>query len=156
MQTVEEVLQTALEMERQGRTYYLQAARRVKDPVIKATLEALAHDEEIHEHVIRRYYEAVRKHAGWPDVSNHVSAPQPARQRIQQIIEQTAGQIGEDETYAEVYEKARELELKSRDYYREQADKAEDRELVKFFRFLAGMEQTHLEVLGLLLQGIQE
>ena len=156
MQSVDEVLQAALEMERQGRAYYLQAARRVKDPVIRATLEALAHDEEIHEHVIRRYYEAVRKQAGWPDISADVTAPQPAKQRIQEIMDQTAGQIGEDDAYADVYEKARELELKSRDYYREQADQAEDRELVKFFRFLAGMEQTHLEVLGLLLQGIEE
>lgn len=156
MQSVEEVLQTAMEMERQGRAYYLQAARRVSDPVIRATLEALAHDEEIHEHVIRRYYEAVRNQAGWPEVSNDLPAPQPARQRVQQIMESTAGQIGKDATYADVYEKARELELKSRDYYREQADAAEDRELVKFFRFLAGMEQTHLEVLGLLLQGIEE
>ena len=156
MQSVDEVLQAALEMERQGRAYYLQAARRVKDPVIRATLEALAHDEEIHEHVIRRYYEAVRKQAGWPDISADVPAPQPAKQRIQEIMEQTAGTIGEDDAYADIYQKARELELKSRDYYREQADQAEDRELVKFFRFLAGMEQTHLEVLGLLLQGIQE
>lgn len=154
MQSVEDALRTALEMERQGRAYYLQAARRVSDPVIKATLEALAHDEEIHEHVIRRYYEAVRNQAGWPDVCTDLPPPQPAKVRIQQIMEETASQIGEDAAYAQVYERARDLELKTRDYYREQADQAEGPELVQFFRFLAGMEQTHLEVLGLLLQGM--
>jgi rubrerythrin len=152
MPMLDEIFQTALEFERRGREYYLQAARRVRDVAIKAVLQALAHDEELHESVIRRYYQALQRTEGWPELDEELPRPTPARQRVEQIVAETAGSISADASYAGVYEQARELELRSRDFYRQQAEAVEDGAAVKFFRFLAGMEQTHLEMLGLLLE----
>lgn len=154
--TLAEALETALEFERRGRSYYRAGASRVKNEVIQAVLYALAHDEELHESLIRRFYEAMQRSAGWPDVSPDLPPPQPARQRIEDIMQQTAGSLSDDPNYVEVYEHARDLEAASRDFYRDLSDKAEDRELLKFLRFLAGMEQTHLEMLGLLLTATRE
>lgn len=154
--TLPEALETAIEFERQAGAYYRAGAARVKNEVIAATLYALARDEELHETLIRRFYEALQKTAGWPDVSRDLPPPQPARQRIEAIVQQTAGRLGADPTYVEIYERARDLEAASRDFYRDLSEKVQDRELVKFLRFLAGMEQTHLEMLGLLLAATRE
>ncbi|MCX7599482.1 MAG: ferritin family protein [Armatimonadetes bacterium] len=154
--TLAEALETALEFERRGRAYYRSGAARVKNDVIKAVLYALAHDEELHEGLIRRFYEAMQRSAGWPDVSKDLPPPLPARQRIEAIMQQTAGNLSEDPSYIDVYEHARELEAASRDFYRDLSEQAQDRELLKFLRFLAGMEQTHLEMLGLLLAATRE
>lgn len=158
MQNLLEVLQVAVQFERRGRQAYLDAARRTENPVIQAVLKALADDEEAHERMIRRYYQALERQEGWPDPDTHMPVPQPARQRVEEIISQTVGAagIGSDPAFLEVYEAAREMELQSRDYYRAQADATEDAQLVKFFRFLAGMEQTHLEMLGMLVEATRE
>lgn len=154
--TLAEAFETAIEFERRGRAYYRASAARVKNEVIAAVLYALANDEELHESLIRRFYEALHRSAGWPDVSGDLPPPQPARQRIEAIVEQTAGTLTPDPTYLEVYERARDLEAASRDFYRDLSEKAQDREVLKFLRFLAGMEQTHLEMLGLLLAATRE
>jgi rubrerythrin len=156
MVSLDEVLTTALNFEREGRRVYLDAARRVRDAVIAAVLEALANDEQMHETMIRRYYEAMERHEDWPEADIEAAAQQPAKQRIEEIVQKTAGSIGPDETFISVYEKARDLELQSRDFYRTQADSTDDRELVKFFRFLAGMEQTHLEMLSMLVNATRD
>lgn len=154
--TLPEAFETAIEFERRGRACYRAGAARVKNEVIAAVLYALARDEELHESLIRRFYEALQKTAGWPEVSGDLPAPLPARQRIEAIVEQTAGSLSNDPAYIEIYEHARDLEAASRDFYRDLSEKAEDRELLKFLRFLAGMEQTHLEMLGLLLAATRE
>jgi len=154
--TLAEAFETAIEFERQGRAYYRASAARVKNEVIAAVLYSLARDEELHESLIRRFYEALQKTAGWPDVSADLPPSQPARQRIEAIVAQTAGTLSQDPGYLEVYEHARDLEAASRDFYRDLSEKAQDREVLKFLRFLAGMEQTHLEMLGLLLAATRE
>lgn len=156
MVSVSELFSVALEFEREGHRVYLEAARRATDLVVRAVLSSLAQDEHAHETLIRRYYQALERGEGWPQPNSEVSTSAPARQRIQAIVEETAGAIGPDETFLGVYERARDLELKSRDFYRAQADAVQDRQLVKFFRFLAGTEQTHLEMLGMLIDATRE
>ncbi len=156
MEDLTEVLAAAIEMEREGRQAYLNAARRMKDPVIAAVLQALAEDENHHERMIRQYYEALERSQGWPHLEPDTNASQPARQRIEQIVQETGERIGPDASFLEVYEVAREMELQTRDYYRSQADATDDPQLVKFFRFLAGMEQTHLEMLSMLVESTRE
>ncbi len=156
MVSVSELFSVALDFEREGRRVYLEAARRATDPVVQAVLSSLAQDEHVHETLIRQYYQALERSEGWPQPNGEVFASIPARRRIQAIIEETAGAIGPDETFLGVYERARDLEQKSRDFYRAQADATQDRQLVKFFRFLAGTEQTHLEMLGMLVDATRE
>jgi len=155
MQTVAETLQAALELERRGRQLYLEVADRVVDPVIKAVLVALANDEQAHENVISRYYHALEKHQAWPAVDSGLK-PGTSIKRIKQILEGTAGKIGTDATFLSVYESARDLELRSRDFYRSQANAADDRQVVELFRFLASLEQAHLEALELVVEATRK
>jgi rubrerythrin len=155
MQNVAEVLKTAIELEHRGREFYMDAAGRADDPVVRAVLTALAHDEESHERVIRSFYQALERTEGWPEVPADI-ASSPARERVAEIARQTAGRIGPDATYTSVYETARDMEQKSYDFYGSNADEAEDTDVAKFLRFLATVENTHLEMLDVLLESVRQ
>jgi rubrerythrin len=149
-------LLTAVEMERRGHDYYVESAARVQDRVMASVLEALAHDEEQHQSLIKRYYGALQRSEGWPAPTAEAEAPAPARERIDEIMRASVGAIGPDASYLDIYEHAHGLELGSRDYYRGLADETDDPALVKFFRFLAGVEQTHLDMLAMVLDATRE
>ena len=111
-----ESLQTALEMERRGRSFYLDAADRAQDKIVKSVLVDLANDEEAHEQAISRFYQALEKHQAWPSSEGETS-PAHVPERVKTIVETTAGSIGPDATFLGVYETACGLEVKSRDFY---------------------------------------
>jgi len=149
MEQLVESLQTALEMERQGRRFYVDAADRARDQIVAAILTALADDEASHEEIILRYYNALAKTADWPLPDSTEGEPGA---RVTGIVESTVGAVKPDATFMSVYETARELEIKSRDFYQELSRKAEDRRLVEFMGFLARVEQAHLYAIETILR----
>lgn len=151
MDNVTDVLHTAIEMERQGHQYYHQAANRIDDPMIRLILDALAKDEAEHLMVISRYYTALEHGKEWPSADNTMHPPKEASARIGEILRETAGTIGPDAGFTTMYDTARDLELKSRDYYQTCADSTVDEAARRFLLFLTALENTHLEMLGMLL-----
>ena len=141
----------ALEMERKGREFYFDAADRVEDRVVQSILVALARDEEAHESVISRYYQALERQKNWPAVEGDLDAMKSSHDQVSETIEATVSKIGKDATFLSVYEVARDLEHRSYDFYQARASEADDRDVREFFRFLAGVEQVHLTTLELLL-----
>lgn len=141
MEQLVESLQTALEMERQGRRFYQDAADRAQDEIAATILIALADDEAAHEEIILRFYNALVKTADWPSPESVEGEPGA---RVNGIVESAVGAVKPDATFISVYETARELEIKSRDFYQELSGRAEDRRLAQFLAFLARVEQAHL------------
>lgn len=156
MNDVAQVLMTALEMERLGREYYLKAADKVNDTVIESVLISLADDEKAHESVLSRYYEALEDSKGWPEINANLHIPADAEKRLCDIIEQTAGAIGPDDTFLSVYETARDLEQKSIEFYRSEADKSSDKKAIELYKFLLNVEDIHIKMLDLLLKSTRE
>lgn len=152
MNSLGQVLQAALEMERKGREYYFTAAEKVEDPTIGAILISLAHDEEDHERVINSYYNAMMESKGWPVVDRELPPSADAERRIMKIVDEIAGSIVPNETFIGVYETAREMEMHSRDFYRAGEEETSDMEIIEFFRFLARIEGIHMGMLDILLQ----
>lgn len=153
MSTIAESLHTAVEMERLGRQFYIEAADRVRDGVLQSIMVALARDEEAHERIIRRYYEALKRQKGWPGAGEGVADLRSSNDEVKQIVETTIGGIGADATFLSIYEKARDLEVRSRDFYSARAGEAATRDEREFFEFLAGVEAIHLNTLELVLEG---
>jgi rubrerythrin len=156
MGNIAESLQTALEMERRGREYYFRTAEDVADPVVKSVLLSLAHDEIAHENVINSYYDALQHSQGWPTVDAAIRAPARALDRIGRVIDEVGNKIGADPTFLSAYEGAREMELRSREFYSQQLDSADDEMVRKLFSFLLSMEQIHLQMLELLIESIRD
>ena len=156
MTSLPEAFKTALEMEQRGHDYYLSSAERLKDPVLASVMEALASDELQHLSLIRRYYEALERSEHWPTPTAETEAPVEARQRIDEILRGSVGAVSPDDSYLEIYQHAHDLELGARDYYRGLGAETDDATLGKFFHFLATVEQTHLDMLSMVLSATRE
>lgn len=157
MSSLPEALQTALELEQKGHDYYLAGAAKLKDSVMAAVLEALAADETQHQNLVSRYYKALQRSEGWPQPTVEAEAPVSAKERVEAIVAASVGAVEPDDSYTHIYARARELEIAARDFYRGMVDEAgEDEALAKFFRFLAGVEHTHLQMLSMVLETTRE
>jgi rubrerythrin len=130
------------------------AANRAKDPVLKAVLESLAHDEDAHVQVVTKYYKAVEHGQGWADADIRLPAPKEASERVKEIVGELAATSGPDATYLSVYNAAREFEQRSFDFYHESEENTSDEDAKHFFRFLAGIEKSHLDMLNTLIQSM--
>jgi len=153
---VAQLLKTAAGLERRGMEHYTAAAERLTDPVLEAVCRSLAADERTHAQMIRQFYEALRKTEGWEPPASALAEPPAARERLEQIMENTAAKIGPDMSYAEVYESARDLEQRSYDFYSSMAEGQSDPALLKFLRFLMNVENVHMEMLDALLEATRQ
>lgn len=149
MEKLAEALQTAIQMEREGRDTYLSAADQVTDVSAKTVLLELAQDEEEHERLITSYYHALQSHQGWP-APEAEDRPLDLPERVKQMLQEAATRLEHSHTNPEIYDSALESELQARDFYLSQSNTADDRRLIEFFRFLARVEATHAKALELL------
>ncbi len=63
-----EILQSAMNMEKDGREFYLKAAQNSQSDVARNLFEVLAKEEIVHQEVISEIYEALKSGNQWPDV----------------------------------------------------------------------------------------
>ncbi|MCP4611896.1 MAG: ferritin family protein, partial [Planctomycetes bacterium] len=63
-----EILQSALNMEKDGHEFYLKAAQNSQSDVARNLFEVLAKEEIVHQEVISEIYEALKSGNQWPDV----------------------------------------------------------------------------------------
>jgi rubrerythrin len=146
---IAKVLARAFKVEQAGREFYSQVGEWVIDPLAQSTFASLAHDEEAHAKLLARYHKLWGDKLGWPE---ELVEPEELDPETQEILKQSIGTLGLDASFQQVYEKARALEVANRDYYKAQAEKADDPTLGMVFKFLASVEQTHVEALDLLVE----
>jgi len=143
----QQVLATAIALENEGRTNYLEAARAVTDEGVRSIFERLANQEEAH----RRYLEHVRdlfgKARGWP---REVDVPQDlletARQNLFPDVE-----AANPQSYASAADAIRRgirLEVDSIALYKGVAASATDQVARNIFNDLAFWEGEHLFILN--------
>lgn len=152
--SLEDALKLALEMEKKSYAFYMMAADKSHNGVVEAVLRSLALDEESHINIIERFYSALEKTHQWPTVNFKNLDTRSGSERFNQIVSKSSMELTPDSSYAEVYEFARDKEMNARDFYREQQElNKSQNELYKFFSFLGNMENVHMNMLDLLVQG---
>jgi rubrerythrin len=143
---IAESLLQAIKAERYGHTFYLMAARSTEDPKGKEVFEMLAHEELYHMHFLTNQYDSVLE-TGRLSEAEKLDSPADLtgmspifsdglRKRIKDAnFEMTCLSIGIR------------LELDSMNYYRSQADAADNLEIKKFYGQLAEWESGHYQAL---------
>ncbi len=63
-----EILQSAMNMEKDGHEFYLTAAKNSQSDIARNLFEVLAKEEIVHQEVISEIYEALKSSNQWPDV----------------------------------------------------------------------------------------
>ena len=135
-----EVYDYAIQMEKDGESYYRSAVAKVAHKGIRTILTMLADDEAAHCHIIENMKKGEKTHLGGTKTIA----------RVKNIFLKMA----ESDDYSmvhlseiDLYRKAQDIEQKTMDFYREKADKAVDAYEKAVLLKLADEEKRHYFIL---------
>jgi rubrerythrin len=138
-----EALKFAIQMELDGKQYYLQACEGSIHPVGKELFAWLAKQEDHHRLTFEKIFKSIAAQQGWP--TEHIRPD--GNVRFGTIFGEAINNAGKDfkasKEEIEFASKAMEMELKSRDYYKKQAELATSNVEKSFFNALSAEEQGH-------------
>ena len=141
-----EALQFAIQMEIDGKEYYLKTSQKSRDEAGKKLLVALAIAEDVHRQKFESIFETIQMKQAWPPIK----LP-PSAKGIRTIFAEALGQIkpGSRGTATEIgaVDKAIDMEIKSYDYYKSQSKRAADGAEIEFYEAVAAEEKVHHLVL---------
>lgn len=136
MAKMEKILLVALEMEKQARDFYEDQAGRAAPGPVKSTLEWLSQWEKEHVDLIERHLK------GEEGEIPPAEEDPPAVPAV--TGEEDPARLASELT---VLRRAMNLEMDAKKFYQAAADKVEDPKEKKFFKWLAGWEERHWNLL---------
>jgi rubrerythrin len=158
-ETMEEILQVAIQLEEKGFQYYAAAAEKITNSVGKRMLERLANDEKNHIAQIKEIHKALNE-----GTLDKVAVKKARTETFETIFKRMKEQLDdavEDLTEAgvddeEIIHLALDLENHARFTYAEAAKKAKDPKVKKFLTELAIEEESHHDLLRKSLNYLQD
>ena len=140
-------LKEAVQMEEEGKAFYLKASETAKDEDGSKMFRSLAEEEEIHLGLFRRQIESLEAGGEWVDIPEAQNAPVPTHNPMfpseREEVERKTG----DASDLEALIVGMEMEMKSFAYYNMQASIVPDPPARDMYRFIAGQEQEHFNTL---------
>lgn len=142
-----EALRIAVQMETDGKEYYLKASRESGNELGKKLLQTLADEEDIHRQKFAEIFDAVRVKQSWPDVAFQPDGGRGLRTVFAEALEKSSREGKGTDTELEAVQTAMAMENKTYDFYRDQSVKAGQDAERDFYDSLAGQEREHSLVL---------
>jgi rubrerythrin len=136
-----EILDKALQMEIDGREFYLKASEESKTPLAKSLFAKLAEEEIEHQTAIQTIYEAIKSGNHWPDAK--ITHTHSAENIFSAALKDPHQEKGATDDL-EAVRIALKMEEKSFALYKKRADEAESGDEVAFYKALAFEEQKHI------------
>ena len=145
LETTKKALQTAIQMEIDGKEFYLKAAKTSGNGMGKKLLNRLAEEEDIHRKVFENIYNNLGAKQDWPKAEiKHGSG-------VHTILADAVQSIGKDikpaQAEKDAVKTAMEMENKTYDFYRSRASKASYPAEKEFYQQLAVQEEEHHKAL---------
>jgi rubrerythrin len=140
-----EGLQTALQMEIDGKEFYAKASQASGNELGKKLLAQLASEEDYHRRIFASIYESIRKRQGWPEVEFHPDGGGALRTVFSANL---ASAAKTSESELDAVTTARAMETKTYDFYQAQKKQASHPAEKDFYDRLAAQEQQHNLVLA--------
>lgn len=145
-----EALRQAMDLEQRGNQFYLEAAKRTKDPRGKEMFRSLARDEVMHLNTVQRQYEALSRGEDWLPLTGAPERPvdlekpllPPDRETLDRTIRAEASDI-------DALHFALQFENDAYDLYRKAAAETADPVGRKMYEWLNDAELTHFSLLML-------
>ncbi len=142
-----EALQIAIQMEIDGKEYYLKASQQSSNELGKKLLQSLSAEEDIHRQKFAELYNAIRSRKAWP-----VSDFQPdGGKRLRTIFAKTTEEMGSNieslTTELDAVQTAMSMENKTHDFYKSQGRSATHTAERDFYETLAIEEREHYLIL---------
>ena len=141
------ILRQAMEMELEGREFYLNAAGKVENRLGRSMLESLAKDEEGHHALLLQIQEGEVQAALGECKSGYEDGAARVRALFAEFGTKATGEIKAGTDDLEALNISMEMERRGYDLYKQAASESTDESAAKVFLFLADEEQKHFEVL---------
>ncbi|MBP7561555.1 MAG: ferritin family protein [Armatimonadetes bacterium] len=137
-----DVLDAAIQLENDGRDYFLEAASKSSNDVVRKVLESLAEDELRHISWIQQHY---------PEAKSAEQANREFYQRLSglfaDVAEEEKEKVAASEDDLKALDHALSIEYATSKAYKDWAADAEDPEVVELCRILAGVEHFHAQLI---------
>jgi rubrerythrin len=143
-----DVLTFALQMEKDGEAFYRQLAHRTANKGLTTILTMLADEEVKHQQAIEMMKTEVPKLE-----ESHVLT---RAKSIFTEIKESGKVLPDDTSQVELYQKAQEIEIRSRDFYLEKAAELDDQDQAALFKALAAEEEKHNRLLENIIDFVSE
>ena len=142
-----EALKIAMQMEDDGKEYYLRLSLQSSNELGKKLLETLAAEEDYHHQRFEEIYNAIRNKKGWPTLGLQTNAGEMLRSIFTSATEKIVAEAKTVATEIDAVKTAMEMENRSYDFYKNQETNASYPAESKFYQALAAEEREHHLVL---------
>lgn len=140
-------LKTAIQMEIDGKEFYLKASQASQNELGKKLLKELAAEEDLHRKVFEDIYKDISAKKGWPGGKFHADGGKGLRTIFATALEAMDKDVSAIPMEIDAVQMAMEMENKTYDFYRSRgANAAYDAEK-QFYEALAVQEEEHYRVL---------
>jgi len=138
-----EALQIAIQMEIDGKEFYLKASQESSNELGKKLLESLAREEDTHRQKFEEIYNAIQSKKAWPTTDFQPDGGKGLRTLFAKATEEMGSNIKTPATELNVIQTAMDMENKTYDFYKSQAEKAKYDAETGFYESLAAEEREH-------------
>ena len=138
-----QAIEFAIQMEIDGKKYYLEASRRSDNKVGKELFQWLAGEEDKHRRIFVGIYNAIRKRKAWPAVSMKPRKGAVLDTVFSKELKLSAPTTKVTDGELESIAKAMEMENKTREFYKSQNQKADFDAEKQLYAALAAEEEGH-------------
>ena len=138
-----EALQIAIQMEIDGKQYYLKASQESTNELGKKLLQSLAAEEDIHRQKFEEIYNAIRNKKAWPVTDFQPDGGKRLRTIFARATEEIGSQVEALATELDTIQTAMDMENKTYDFYKSQGENAAYDAERDFYQTLAGEEREH-------------
>ena len=140
-------LQTAIQMEIDGKKFYLKASQESSNKMGKELLKSLADEEDIHRQKFEEIYEAIRSKKAWPKTDFQPDGGIKLRTILARATEEIGTDVKAPATELEAVKPAMDMESKTYDFYESQSRNSVYDVERDFYEALATQEKEHHLVL---------
>jgi rubrerythrin len=140
-------LQNAIQMEIDGKEFYLKASQASKNELGKKLLQSLAVEEDEHRQVFEDIYKAISVEKNWPSKKFHSDGGRGLRTIFARALDEMDSDIEAMPDELDSIRTAMAMENKTFDFYRGQSQKATYDAERQFYEALAAQEEEHHRVL---------
>jgi len=142
-----EALQIAIQMETDGKEYYLRTSQESSNELGKKLLESLATEEDTHRQKFEEIYSAIRSKRSWPTTGLQPDGGKRLRTIFARATEEMGPNIKALATELDVIQTAMDMENKTYDFYKSQGGNAIYDAERGFYETLAVEEREHRLIL---------
>lgn len=142
-----EGLRVAVQMEIDGKEFYMKASRASSNDMGRKLLESLAVEEDLHRQKFEQIYQALQQKKAWPSIEPASDFSQHLKTLFARQAEEIGTSITALSTEIEAVETAMDMENKSYDFYKSQSKTATYTVEKDFYDEVAAEETVHHSLL---------